>query len=217
MIVLGYGAFLRDFLGYGKTTLNKEINKIYIEKKYKTCNYWNGYEIITDLKEYEEEEFICGLTNPIDNIRLSSYAMSCGLKLTKKYYIAKLGNKEISKDIQIGNGTLIGCYNSIYSNTIIGSSCQIVNHTLISHDIIMGNYNMIMGGFSTIGGYTKIGESNFFGQSCHIKNNLQIGSMCTIGIGSVLIKDMKDNTLCIGNPAKIINKIKLGITNENTI
>lgn len=217
MIALGYGAFLKDFLTYSETSLSKDIDKIYVDEKYKISNSWNGYELITDLSNYESEEFICALTDPFHNLRLYNYAISCGLKLTNNRYITKLGNEEISKDIEIGKGTLIGPYVAIYSNTTIGESCQIVNHALISHNITIDNFNMIMGGYSTIGGYSNIGKSNFFGQSCHISNNIFIGSMCSIGIGSVVVKDIPDNKICIGNPAKILNKSKLGVKNENKI
>jgi len=206
MIALGYGAFLREFLKYSKTDLYKRIKKIYVDKEFKTSETWEGIPIVDSLENLEGEEYICCLTDPNSNYRMSKLADSKNLTLTKKYFIAKLGNKEISKNIEIGCGTIIGPNTAIYSNTKIGDSCQIVSHSLVSHDVEIGNFNMIMGGFSIIGGYNKIGNMNFFGQGAYTKDRIHIGDNCIVSMGAVVFKDIPSNHIAIGNPSKIIKK-----------
>jgi maltose O-acetyltransferase len=38
---------------------------------------------------------------------------------------------------------------------------------------------------------------------------VKIGNGCTIGAGSVVTKDIPDNSLAVGNPAKVIRKLNV--------
>ena len=60
-------------------------------------------------------------------------------------------------------------------------------------------------------GYSKIGrviiEDNvFIGANCTILPNVKIGQNSIIGAGSVVTKDIPENVLAVGNPAKVIKK-----------
>ncbi len=58
-------------------------------------------------------------------------------------------------------------------------------------------------------GYTKIGKisignNTFIGADVTVMPNVKIGNNCVIGTGSVVTKDVPDNTVYAGNPAKFI-------------
>jgi len=50
----------------------------------------------------------------------------------------------------------------------------------------------------------KKGELSFLGIGATIIQGIKIGKNVTIGAGSVIIKDIPDNVITVGNPAKII-------------
>jgi acetyltransferase EpsM len=39
-----------------------------------------------------------------------------------------------------------------------------------------------------------------------IKQNITVGKWSVVGAGAVVIKDVPDNTVVVGNPAKLLNK-----------
>ena len=53
----------------------------------------------------------------------------------------------------------------------------------------------------------------FIGDDCWIGGNsivcpgVKIGNGCVIGAGSIVTKDIPDNSLAVGNPAKVIRKL----------
>ena len=49
-----------------------------------------------------------------------------------------------------------------------------------------------------------IGDNVDVGCNCSIIGKIKIGNNVSIGAGSVVIKDIPDNAVCVGNPAKII-------------
>ena len=58
-------------------------------------------------------------------------------------------------------------------------------------------------------GYTKIGEVNigncvFIGAGSIVLPGVSIGNRVVIGAGSVVTKNIPDNSLAVGNPAKVI-------------
>jgi maltose O-acetyltransferase len=50
----------------------------------------------------------------------------------------------------------------------------------------------------------SIGNDCWIGGNCIILPGVTIGNGCTIGAGSVVTKDIPDNSLAVGNPAKVI-------------
>jgi acetyltransferase-like isoleucine patch superfamily enzyme len=58
-------------------------------------------------------------------------------------------------------------------------------------------------------GRIKIGNNVFIGSNCTILPNTIIGNNCIIGAGSVIRGRFPDNSVIIGNPAKVILKMNL--------
>ena len=50
-----------------------------------------------------------------------------------------------------------------------------------------------------------IGDNVTVGANCCLIGNIKIGNNVTIGAGSVVVKDIPDNTIVVGNPSRIIN------------
>jgi maltose O-acetyltransferase len=53
----------------------------------------------------------------------------------------------------------------------------------------------------------KIGNDCWIGGNTVILPGVIIGNGCTIGAGSVITKDIPENSLAVGNPAKVIKKL----------
>jgi acetyltransferase-like isoleucine patch superfamily enzyme len=55
-----------------------------------------------------------------------------------------------------------------------------------------------------------VGEGTHIGAGATVIPNIKIGKWCTIGAGSVILKDVPDYAVIYGNPGKVIkyNKIE---------
>lgn len=99
-------------------------------------------------------------------------------------------------------------YFSISAATKIADSMWIAHpySTIINADSIGSNFSCIhcitIG--ATSAGRPQIGNNVSVGASATIIGKISIGNNVTIGAGSVVVKDVPDNVVIAGNPAKII-------------
>lgn len=109
--------------------------------------------------------------------------------------------------VVIGNNVEIGAQDNISvgsaGSTIIDDNVKIDALVYIAHDVHIGRNVQIAGGTS-IGGYCQIGEDTFVGFNTSIKNRIKIGKAVTVGMGSVVIKDVDSNSVICGNPSRKI-------------
>lgn len=207
MILLGYSSPIFEMLHHGQSDLNRKIKAIYVDSEFKKEETWEGYPLITDLSEVRNYDYLCGLFDPIANKRMSSIAESHGMKVTNDIFIVRHGIQSISKFCEIGPGCIIGDNISIYSNTKIGESCQVTYHQHFGHDCNIGKFNVFLGAYSSFNSNSNCGDYNVFGPGSIIKDRINIGDDCGISVGAVVTKDMPNESIAIGNPAKIRKKM----------
>ena len=102
----------------------------------------------------------------------------------------------------IGEGNIIGWRCSVSCDVAIGNFNILNADIVIGHDTNIGNYNIIMPDIR-ISGEVSIGESNLLGVGSIVLQQLRIGNHVRLGAGAVLMTKPKDNSLYIGNPAKL--------------
>lgn len=108
---------------------------------------------------------------------------------------------EIGANCVLSKGTI--SYTEIGKETIIGNLCN------VGHSSIIGS-NVWMSVGTLVGGYSQIHPDATIGLGVSIKNGLDIGIDCSIGMGSVVVKSVEENKSCFGNPAKLVRNIQAG-------
>lgn len=103
-------------------------------------------------------------------------------------------------------------YFSISATTKIGKSMWIAHPyaTIINAESIGDNFSCIH--CTTIGahkGRAVIGDNVSLGANVTIIGNIHIGNNVKIGAGSVVVKDVPDNCVVAGNPARVIKEFNV--------
>ena len=87
----------------------------------------------------------------------------------------------------------------------IGDSCKITHGVIIeTHDFSYSVLRIAYGDLLCKNGAVRIGNNTFIGMNAIILPGVTIGDNCVIGAGSVVTRDVPNNTVWGGNPAKQI-------------
>jgi UDP-3-O-[3-hydroxymyristoyl] glucosamine N-acyltransferase len=115
------------------------------------------------------------------------------------------GGVIIESDVDIGNNTCID--RGALGNTIIMKGTKIDNLVHIAHNVEIGERCLVVANVG-IGGSVKIGNDCYIGFGATIKNGVKIGNNVVVGMGAVVLRDIPDNEVWVGNPARNINEKK---------
>ena len=109
----------------------------------------------------------------------------------------------VSDTSLIGKGVVVLQNVTIASNVKVGNHVMILPNSVISHDGYIKDYTCIAGGVCISGG-VNIEESCYLGTNCSIIDNVNIGKHSLIGMGSVVLESVFENSVMVGCPAKFL-------------
>ncbi len=136
-----------------------------------------------------------------------------GFEEKTKQKITHTGNVLISNNCNIGANTTID--RAVFQTTKIGQYSQIDNLVQIAHNVEIGDHAIIAAQVG-IAGSTKIGDFVKIGGQAGISGHLEIGNNVTIAAKSGVTKNINNNKIVAGFPAKDIILWKKEII-KNTI
>ena len=124
-----------------------------------------------------------------------------GFEMKTKQKINHSGNVVIGKNSSIGSNTTID--RAVFDSTSVGEFSNIDNLVQIAHNVNIGNFAVIAAQVG-IAGSTKIGNYVTIGGQAVISGHLIIGDNVTIAAKSGVTKNIVDNSIIAGFPAKDI-------------
>lgn len=203
------------------------IDVIELEDKYKIAGIIDKQELVGDnVLGYP----IIGTDNDLEKLRknFSNAFITIGqirsnilrfnlFKILKElaYNLPKIISplSYISKNVQIGEGTIVMHHALINIDAKIGSNCIVNTKALIEHDCIVEDHCHISTG-AILNGGVILKENSFFGTGAIIfqgkfNKPLIIGKNAVIAAGSVVTKNVPEGMTVFGNPAIQFNKENL--------
>jgi sugar O-acyltransferase (sialic acid O-acetyltransferase NeuD family) len=151
-----------------------------------------------------DNRFTIGIGNPILRKKLFEKFKDLGGVFTSTISTkANIG----SFDVEIGEGCNI-LANSIFSNSVkIGHGCIIYYNSIITHDCEVGDFVELSPG-ATLLGRCSIGSFSQIGSNATIFPEVKIGKNVIVGAGAIVTKNVPDNCVVVGIPAKVIKELE---------
>lgn len=112
-------------------------------------------------------------------------------------------NSSVCPSVKIGAGSQILAHSLIATDTVIGEGCIINHNTNIDHECEIGN-GVHIAPSATLCGCVKVGNNVMVGAGAVILPRIKIEDNSIIGAGSVVTKNVSENQIVVGNPAKLL-------------
>jgi len=107
----------------------------------------------------------------------------------------------IPKSTVIGKGTIINKFTSISCDSVVGENVYIHPIACVGHDSTIGNH-AIISSYVDVAGDCNVGECAFLAINVIMKQGTSIGSNSIVGLASVVHRDIKNDVIALGNPAR---------------
>jgi sugar O-acyltransferase (sialic acid O-acetyltransferase NeuD family) len=134
-----------------------------------------------------------------DRLEIHDIYRSIGIMpLTIVHPTASVSNSSI-----IDEGSQILANSIVGPNTHIGEACIINHGAQADHDCQLGAGVHLAPG-SILCGCVEVGELSMIGAGAVVLPRIRIGKNTIVGAGAVVTKNIPDNTVWIGNPARRI-------------
>lgn len=201
--VIGTGGFAKEVYFLLKETNLYEF-KGFVDYKPKNSHLVVGVEsnpIIDEeefLSKYKGSNIVIGVGRPHLLKKLSEKFE--GFKTPNIIHPSFISDK---KNINMGVGNIITAGVIFTTNITIGSFNVFNLNMTIGHDSIIGNQN-VFNPSTNISGNNKIGDGNLFGVGSISLENMEIGNNNVIGASALLTKNINDDGVYVGIPAKMM-------------
>ena len=115
------------------------------------------------------------------------------------FKMAHIGGVTIGNDVEIGTNTCID--RGTLGSTIIEDNVKIDNLVHVAHNVQVKRNSMLIAQ-SMVGGITVVEENSWIAPGALLMNGIKIGENTTVGLGAVVTKNVDNNDVVAGVPAK---------------
>ncbi len=210
MLIIGAKGFAKEILQILHEKKQLDGLAFYDDFENNTDRGFEGFPILKNEKEvfrhFEiyDTKFILGIGNPVLRYKMyKKFKILGGVLSSSISSFSRIGNY----NVEVGSGSNI-LSNAVISNSVrIGIGCIIYYNAVVTHDCVIRDFVEISPSVNLLG-RCRIGSFTHIGANATILPDIKIGRNVKIGSGAVVTKNIPENCVAIGIPAKVIKNIE---------
>ena len=155
-----------------------------------------------------EAQFVNGIGGPRSHAAKPALLDSLGLAPDRFATVIHPG-AAISPSATIGAGTVLLASVAICANVRVGEHVMMLPNCVVGHDSVIGACSIAAAGV-TVSGNVDIGRACYLGAGSVIRDGQRMGAGSLLGQGAVLVDDMPEAAVYVGNPARPLQRTAAG-------
>jgi len=108
----------------------------------------------------------------------------------------------LSGGVLVGEGVYVGHEALISCDTELGEHVVVNQRAVIGHDCVIEE-NVSLAPLVFLGGNVRVKRDTMIGVRSTVRQGVSIGRNCVIGMGSIIVKNIRDDSLTLQMPSKI--------------
>lgn len=112
----------------------------------------------------------------------------------------------VSPGAMIGAGVFVGAQAVAQGRAKIGNHAIVNTGAIVEHGCVVGS-NAHIGPGAVLGGAVSVGSGTLIGLGARVRPGIRIGRGCVIGAGAVVVRDVPDEAMVVGVPARRVKKV----------
>ena len=159
-----------------------------------------SYTFETIKKEYAntEIEFAVGVGEPFVRKALREKIENAGYELCLPIIHP---NTQIASNCTLDRGVLIQTYSYVSVGAHVKKNAYLQDYTTMGHDAVFGQDSIISHG-SSLMGCSEVGDCTYMAINVSMRDHVKIGSGVIVGMGTLITKDIPDDIVVVGQPAR---------------
>lgn len=157
-----------------------------------------GFNMLPELRS-SVSQAVVAFGHCLGRIDLAQKVLSYGFSLPNLLHPSAI----ISPHANVGHGAIIMPGAIINAGTRVGSNIILNTAASIDHDCTIGDGVHIAPG-ARLSGLVTVGSTTWIGIGSVIRESVRIGNNVLLGAGSLVVKDIPDDVVAYGSPAKVI-------------
>lgn len=140
-----------------------------------------------------------------NDIRRNLYfkARQLGFKITPCMHPSAI----VSPSAVLGEGPTIMAGAVISTAARIGANVIVNTGAIIEHDCLLEDHSHVAPG-AQLGSAVTVGEGAHIGIGASVRQCIHIGRNAIVGAGAVVVRDVPENTVVVGVPARSLRRLK---------
>jgi sugar O-acyltransferase (sialic acid O-acetyltransferase NeuD family) len=205
IIVVGASGYGREVFQYVKDIARQQPDirpKGLLDDDLSLRSNPGGEEIIGDTTTYsiqEHDRFVISAGIPAVRHTLAERLASRGAQFITLIH----PNAYVSPTARIGTGCIVSPFASVGSNAQLDDHILLVMYASVAHDCRIGSY-CSLSPYAAAAGGVIVGSKVFFGSYAMVTPTKRIGQESKIAAGAVVYRDVPEQSLATGNPAKVL-------------
>ena len=203
LVIIGAGGLAREVYDLARICFpnKKDLNiKGFLSDDFTNIEALGYPKILSNITDYiieKDDVFFCGIGNVLHRRKIVNQIILKGGKFINLIH----PTANISPSVKLGIGVAIKSYCVISSDVNIGDFTFLQSSVIMGHDVQIGKYCQI-NSFSFFAGYSEINDCVTVNAGARLIQNVKVGTGAVIGMGSVVLSKVKEQTTVFGVPAK---------------